>query len=282
MTRTDSVRHAATTTKDSVRHAAEVVAPYADSAKDTATQYANHYADEARRVLVPKVSAAADQARDTAMAQYDAYLAPRIAHAMLAMQDAVPPKVAASTAKAARRTRTTARRAARQAADYTAPKVGQAMEAARAAAEPVRDEATARAGAALAALRGQVSAADVEKLVRRNQRRSRTGRFTKRVVVLGLVAGAGVAAWRWWSRQTNPDWLVEAPSATEPVEDERSSPGSSVASPTRTTLEEVDGSDDSLDPEVRAKRDEDEAAAAAEAAEASRRRRENPNGDSHG
>jgi Family of unknown function (DUF5324) len=271
VTRTDTVRHAATTTKDSVRHAAEVVAPYADSAKETATQYASHYADEARRLLAPMVSAAADQAREAALARYDAHLAPRIAQA----RDAVPPKVVSTTAAAAERTR----RTARQAADYTTPLVGQAMESALAATEPMRDEAAARAGAALAALRGQVSAADVQRLVRRNQRRSRTGRTVKRMLVLGVVAGAGIAAWRWWSRQTNPDWLVEAPSATEPVEDERSIPASGLASPGRTTLDVVDGSDDSLDPEVQAKQDEDEAAQAAKDA---RHRREHPDGDSHG
>lgn len=263
MTRTDSVRHAATTTKDSVRHAAEVVAPYADSAKDTAAHYATQYAEEARKLLAPKVSAAADQAREAAIAQYDAYLAPRIAQA----KDAVPPKVAASTAAAAKRTRRTARRAAK----YAAPKVEHAVDSARAATEPVREEAVARAGAALAALRGQVSAADVEKLVRRNQRRSRTGRVTKRVLVLGVVAGAGIAAWRWWSRQTNPEWLVEAPSATETTEDERLVPGN-LASPTRTTVDPATGSDDGLDPEVRAKQADDDA----------RRRNGRPGGDSHG
>ncbi|MDI5964323.1 DUF5324 family protein [Streptomyces sp. SL13] len=248
MTRKDSVRHAATTTKDSVRHAAEVVAPYADSAKDTAAQYATHYAEEARRLIVPKVSAAADQAMDAAAAQYDALLAPRLAQA----RDAVPPKVVASTAAAAQRTR----RAARKAARYTAPRVEQAVESARAAAEPVRDEAVARAGAAFAALRGQVTAAEVEKLVKRHQRRGRAGRVTKRVLVFGAIAGAGFAAYRWWSRQANPDWLVEAPSATETAEDERAAPGS-VASPSRTTLGSVVDGHDGLDPEVRAKQDGD-------------------------
>lgn len=246
MTRKDSVRHAAMTTKESVRHAAGVVAPHADSAKDTAAQYATHYAEEARRLIAPRVAAAADQARDAALAQYDSLVAPWLTQA----RGAVPPKVAASTAAAAQHTR----RAARKAARYTAPRVEQAVGSARAAAEPVRDEAMARAGAALAALRGQVTAAEVEKLVRRHQRRGRAGRVAKRVLVLSVIAGAGVAAYRWWTRQTNPDWLVEAPSATEPAEDERSS--TSAASPGRTTGSVVGGSDQ-LDPEVRAKQEED-------------------------
>lgn len=268
MTRTDSVRHAAMTTRDSVRHAAEVVAPYADSAKDTTTQYAARYAEGARKYVAPRISAAADQARDAALAQYGSHLAPRVAHA----RDAVPPAVAASTAAAARRTR----QAARQAAEYTAPRLEHAMHAARTAAEPVRDEAAARAGAALAALRGQVSAAEVERLIRRHQRRSRAGRFAKGVLVLGAVAGAGIAAWRWWSRQANPDWLVDAPSATEPAEDERLTP---VASPTRTTVDQLDPTGDSLDPEVRAKQAEE---GATDRANEDPVRRKPPKGDSHG
>ena len=229
MTRTDTVRHAATTTKDGVRHAVEVVAPYAESAKDTAVRYAGQCAEEARKAITPMVTAAADQARDTALAQYDAYVAPRLAQA----RDAVPPRVAASTAAAAQHTRRTARRAAK----YAAPRVERAVESARAAAEPVRDEAVGRAGAALAALRGQVTPEEVQKMVRRHQRRAMAGRATKRFMVLGAAAGAGIAVWRWWTKQANPDWLVEAPSATEPTEDERLAPGS-VASPTRTTLDD--------------------------------------------
>ncbi|MYS60028.1 transcriptional regulator [Streptomyces sp. SID5468] len=234
------MRHAAATTKENVRHAAELVAPYAGTAKDTAA----HYADEARRRIAPKVSSAADQARTAALAQYGCHVVPRIAQA----RHAVPPKLAASVDAAAKRTRETAR----QAADYTAPRVGQAVEAARSAAEPVREEALARGAAALAALRGQVPAAELDKLLRRGRRRARTGRAVKCVLCAGLVAGAGVAAWRWWRRQTNPEWLVEAPSPTEVV----STDSHDAAGSARPPLTAVDGSGDSLDPEVRAKQAE--------------------------
>ncbi|MFC5719725.1 DUF5324 family protein [Streptomyces gamaensis] len=214
MTRKDSVRAATITAKDSVRHAAEVVAPYAGTAKDTAV----HYAHEARTRLAPKVVEAAHQAR----CQYDAHLHPRIEHA----RGSLPPKVDAAATRAAARTR----EAARQAAEYTAPRVAQA----RAAAEPVRDEAVARGTAALAALRGQVSAADIDRLVRRRERRCRTGRALRRVTLLGLLAGGAYAAWKWWDKQANPDWLFEPPAPTE-VSDASS-----------------------LDPEVRAKQAEAE------------------------
>ncbi|KAA0933600.1 MULTISPECIES: DUF5324 family protein [Streptomyces] len=227
MTRKDSVRAAAESAKDSVRHAAEVVAPYADTTKDRAT----HYAHEARVKLAPKVLSAAEQART----QYDAHLAPRLEQA----RTHVPPKVDQAAHEAAIRTR----KAARQAAEYSRPKIEQA----RAAAGPVREEAAARSTAALAALRGQVSAKEIDKLVRKHERRARSGRLAKRLVVLGLLAGGAFAAWKWWDKQANPDWLVEPPAATEVPETGR--------------LAAVDGSgQEDLDPEVQAKQAEAEAA----------------------
>ncbi|MET7692523.1 DUF5324 family protein [Streptomyces sp. NPDC005483] len=227
MTRIESVRAATGSAKDSVLHAAEVVAPYADTAKDKAS----HYATEARVRLAPKVSLAAEQAR----VQYGAYVAPRLEQA----RTHVPPKVDQAAHEAAVRTR----KAARQAADYSRPRIEQAV----AAAGPVRDEATARSAAALAALRGQVTPKEVQKLIRKHERRARAGRLAKALAVAGLVAGGAFAAWKWWDKQANPDWLVEPPAATEVPETGR--------------LTSVDGSGQSaLDPEVQAKEAEEDAA----------------------
>ena len=227
MTRIDSVRSATGSAKDSVLHAAEVVAPYADTAKDKAA----YYAHEARVRLAPKVSLAADQAR----VQYDAHLAPRLEQA----RTHVPPKVDQAAQEAAVRTR----KAAQQAAEYSRPRIEQAV----AAAGPVRDEAAARGAAALAALRGQVSPKEIQKLVRKHERRARAGRLAKGLAVLGILAGGAFAAWKWWDKQANPDWLVEPPAATEVPETGR--------------LSSVDGTGQSvLDPEVQAKQAEDEAA----------------------
>ncbi|MEU4346861.1 DUF5324 family protein [Streptomyces sp. NPDC023838] len=219
MTRMDSVRAATGSAKESVLHAAEVVAPYADSAKNQAA----HYAHETRVRLAPKVAKAAQQARSQAHHQYGSYVAPH-----------VPPKVDEVAREAAARSR----RAARQAADYTAPRVSQAV----AAAQPVREEALARSTAALAALRGQITPRQIEKLVKKQRRRARAGRVAKYLVVAGVLAGGAVAAWKWWDKQANPDWLVEPPAPTE------------VAEP--TPLSAVDGSG-SLDPEVQAKEAEE-------------------------
>ncbi|MFD7226815.1 DUF5324 family protein [Streptomyces sp. NPDC059881] len=221
MTRMDSVRAATDTAKESVLHAAEVVAPYAGTAKDQAAQYAH----EARVRLGPKVTRAAHQARRQARVQYDSYVAPH-----------VPPAVDDAAQRAAVMTRN----AARQAAEYTTPRFEQAV----AVAQPVGQEAVTRSAAALAALRGSVSAEDIRKLARRNERRATCGRAVKGAVVLGVVAAGLFAAWKWWDKQANPDWLVEPPAPTE-VSDR--------------PLSSVDGNDRSvLDPEVQAKQSEDE------------------------
>ncbi|MFF5495905.1 DUF5324 family protein [Streptomyces aquilus] len=227
MTRIDSVRAATGSAKDSVLHAAEVVAPYADTAKDRASQYAH----EARVRLAPRVSLAAEQAR----VQYGTHVAPRLEQA----RTHVPPKVDQAAHEAAERTR----KAARQAADYSRPRIEQAV----AAAGPVKDEAASRGVAALAALRGQVSPKEIEKLARKHARRARAGRLAKALAVAGLLAGGAFAAWKWWDKQANPDWLVEPPAATEV--------------PESSGLTSVDGSGQSvLDPEVQAKQAEEEAA----------------------
>ncbi|WP_405999709.1 DUF5324 family protein [Streptomyces sp. NBC_00829] len=219
MTRMDSVRAATGTAKDGVLHAADVVAPYAGTAKDQAA----HYAHEARVLLAPKVSKAAQQAR----VQYGARVAPH-----------VPPKVD----EGARRAAVQARRAARQAADYTVPRVEHAV----AVTQPVREEAAARSVAALAALRGQVTAKEIQKLVKKHERRSRAGRLAKGVAIVGVLACGAFLVWKWWDKQANPDWLVEPPAATE-VSD-------------RPPLTSVDGSGQGdLDPEVQAKQADAEA-----------------------
>ncbi|GAA0446393.1 DUF5324 family protein [Streptomyces sp. NPDC046215] len=209
MTRKDSVFAATSTAKDSVRHAADVVAPYAGTAKDAAV----HLAHEARTQIAPRVSTAARQARTAAGEQYHAHLAPRLEH----VRDSLPPKV------------------------------DQAAARARAAAEPVRDEAVARSAAALAALRGQVSAADIDKLLKKRDRRCRAGRVAKRFALFGLLAGGAYAAWKWWDKQANPDWLVEPPAPTEIAD--------------RSPLTAVDGSAEAgLDPDVQAKQDREDRA----------------------
>ncbi|MET9851464.1 DUF5324 family protein [Streptomyces sp. NPDC006450] len=210
MTRKESVRLAATSARDTARHAAEVVAPYAESAKHAAV----HYAHEANERLAPKVSYAAGEAAKQARLTYCDHVQPRIK----AARAHVPPHVDRAATNAVKQTRL----AARHAAEYTQPR----LESALAAAQPVAEEAASRSTAALAALRGQVSAKEVQKLVRRHERRARRGRLLKGAIVVGVLAGAAYAAWRWWDQQSNPDWLVEPPAATEVSAREEEAPAS--------------------------------------------------------
>ncbi|WP_259370748.1 DUF5324 family protein [Streptomyces sp. SCUT-3] len=218
-------RAAADRTRDGVRHAVEVVIPYAEAARGAAA----HYTDEARQHLAPKVASAVDQARRTTRTQLDTRVVPLLEQA----REAVPPKVEHAVESAAQQTR----RTVRQAADHALPLVESAVAATVAATVPVRDEAVTRSAAALAALRGGVTAEEIEQLVRRHRRRERNGRFAKRLLAVGALAGGAWAAWNWWNRQTTPDWLVEAPAPTELGD--RSPQG---ATSTRAGLEAVDGS----------------------------------------
>lgn len=203
MTRIDSVRHAADVTKDSVRHAAEVAAPYASMAKDNAVHYGRQAGTYGRIY--------GRQAQIMARKQYDARLADRVEQARDQAWAAVPPKAADAMETAAKRTR----EGAKAAAGYTVPKVGAAVATTMAVAGPAKDEIVLRGSAALAALRGQVSPAEIERLVRRRARRRSAGRFMRALMVAGLASGAAVAAYKWWSKSTSPDWLVEPSEATE-------------------------------------------------------------------
>jgi hypothetical protein len=248
VTRIDSVRHAADVTKDSVRHAAEVAAPYASTAKESAVQYGRQAGTYGR------------QAGALAKEKYDARLAPRVGQAREQVWAAVPPKAADAVETAARRTK----EGARTAADFTAPKVGAAVASTMAVAVPAKDEIAVRGAAAIQALRGRVTAAEIERLVRQRARRRQAGRVLRTLVVAGLAGGAVFAAYKWWSKQTSPDWLVEPAEATEV--DDRVGPGSTltVVDPldegsaslngSGPKVDRVDGSvGGDLDPEVEAK-----------------------------
>jgi Family of unknown function (DUF5324) len=250
VTRIDSVRAATGSTKESVRHAAEVVAPYAGAARDSAVQFAH----EAGARLGPKVSHAARQARTSARDGYDHFVVPRIAQA----RKNLPPELDEAATRAAKRTR----RAARKATDYASPRIEHAVADARNASGPMREEAASRTSAAVAALRGQVSAKEIEKLVRRRDKRARRGRLAKRLGLLGLIVGGVYAAWRWWDKQANPDWLVEPPEATEVGSDR--APLSSVSGGDAATHRADDGQDPKADAKAKeAKEAEEEARAKA-------------------
>lgn len=254
MTRIDSVRSAADMTKDGVRHAAEVAAPYASTARDEAARYAQ------------QAGVYAQQAGTAARRAYDAKLAAQVKQAREQAWAAVPPKAAGAVETAARRTIDSARTAT----DYAAPKVSSAVAATRAVAVPVTNEALVRGMAAVHALRGQVTAADIDRLVRKRVRRQQTARAFRTLVLAGVAGGAVYAAWRWWSAQANPDWLVEPSEATEAPEsadrvsgtstltvvDPLDAPASSLNGDGGAHVDRVDGS--GLDSDVEAYPEDDE------------------------
>ena len=248
MTRIDSVRDAADRTKDTVRHAAVAAAPYAGAARDSAVLYGKQAGVYGR------------QAGLMARREYDVRLAPKVAQARDQAMAAMPPKAAAAVETASRRTR----KGARVAAAYTVPRAVAAVATTRAVAGPAREEVVLRGAAALQALRGNVTAADIDRLVRRRLRRQRAGRAARGVLVIALAGGALYAAYQWWSKQTDPDWLVEP---SEPTEvGDRIGPGSTLTvvdtmddggslNGAGPSVDRVDGSPEQ-DPEVEAKQAE--------------------------
>ncbi|WP_338320454.1 DUF5324 family protein [Streptomyces lonarensis] len=224
MNRKERVRAAGDNARETARHAADVVGPYAASARESASQYAH----DASAYLKPRARKAACAAREN----YASHVVPRLEQA----RQSLPEGVDEAAGRAADRTRDVARKARAAAAPR--------LEQARAAAGPAAEKAAARSAAAYAGLRGDLSAKDVRKAVRRRRRRAAAWTTTKWVGVAGVIAGGAYVAWRWWDQQANPDWLVEPPVATEVGQD--------------AYAEERGGA---VDPEVEAKQAEAEAEA---------------------
>ena len=236
MTRIDAAREAAGKTR-------EQLAPYAMGARDAAV----HYTDEAWQRLAPHIESA---------------VIPRVVPLWEQARASVPPsaveaanKAAERAVDAARSAGSSARIAAAQARQATIPTVSQALDEAVQATANAAATARDRGAAALPVLRGQISVAEIEALTAQHARSARRGRWTRRVVtitVLGAVAGGGVAAWKWWQKQSNPDWLVEPPVTPLPL---RTTPT------TAPSAGSASGSSASgalpLDPEVEAKQAEE-------------------------
>ncbi|MET8545804.1 DUF5324 family protein [Kitasatospora sp. NPDC004799] len=199
---------------------------FSDSARETATRTrdtAAHFADGAKQRLGPALDAfgpKAAQAAHNLRCQYDRHLAPQFGHAFAGL----PPEAQQNALKALHRAQETAlaarlsaARAADQARATVVPRVAHAVEEARATVVPVAHEAQARGAAALTALQGNVSSAEISELAARKARKEHCNRLSTGLAVAGLLAiGGGIAAWQWWRRHSNPEWLVEPPAAQEP------------------------------------------------------------------
>lgn len=204
----------------------ERLVSFSDSARETATRTrdtAAHFADGAKQRIGPALDALGPmttQAAHNLRVQYDKHLAPQFGQAFASL----PPEAQQNALKALHRAqeaalaaRLSAARAADQARTTVGPRVAQAVGDARAVVVPVAQEAQYRGAAALTALQGHVSSAEISELAARNARRERCRGWTTGLTVAGLLAiGTGLVAWQWWRRHSNPEWLVEPPSAQEP------------------------------------------------------------------
>ncbi|MFD8787983.1 DUF5324 family protein, partial [Kitasatospora sp. NPDC059599] len=198
---------------------------FSDSARETATRTrdtAAHLADGAKQRLGPALDSLgpmATQAAHNLRVQYDKHLAPQFGQAFANL----PPDAQQNVLKALHRAqeaalaaRLSAARAADQARATVGPRVAQAVGDARAVVTPVAQEAQYRGAAALTALHGNVSSAEISELAARNARKQRCCHRSTGLAVAGLLAIAGgVVAWQWWRRHSNPEWLVEPPVAQE-------------------------------------------------------------------
>ncbi|WP_371498316.1 DUF5324 family protein [Kitasatospora sp. NBC_00374] len=217
MTRLDSARETADRTK-------EALAPYAVTAKDTAL----HYAGEAKQVLGPKAAAAGDRARTGAVSaaqaartQYARHVVPQLEQAFAGL----PPHAQQTTLKAVHRAqeaalaaRLSAARTTEQARTTVVPKVTGAVDSARATVGPFAQEAQLRGAAALTALHGNVTAAEISELAAKNIKRQHRHGWATGLAVAGTVAiGSGVLVWHWYRKQSNPEWLVEPPEPSSPA-----------------------------------------------------------------
>ncbi|MFJ9946353.1 DUF5324 family protein [Kitasatospora sp. NPDC091207] len=223
MTRLDSARETAGKTRDTL-------APYAATAKETAA----HLADGAKQRLGPAVDAIgpkASQAAQNARVQYVKHIAPQLEHAFASL----PPEAQKSTLKALHRAQEAALaarlstiRAADQARSTVVPRVTHVVEEARAGVTPVAQEAQARGAAALTALQGHVTSAEISALAARNIKKERRNGWATGLAVAGAVAiGSGILVWQWWRHQSNPEWLVEPPNGERDPAD----PDPAIASP---------------------------------------------------
>ncbi len=248
MSRTDTARETAGRAKDAV-------APYAVSAKEAAL----HYAEGAKQALGPKLEAlgpkaatagaqaraGAGQAAQAARVQYAKHVAPHLEHAF----SSLPPETQKAALRAAHRAqeaalaaKLSAGQAAGQAKATVLPKVAETFQAAKDSVTPLAQEAQTRGAAAVTALQGNVSAAEIGALAAKNAKKQHRNGWATGLAVAGTLAvGTGVLAWQWYRKQNNPEWLTEppAPAAPEPVapaapvapSDASPAPGSAVGGP---------------------------------------------------
>ncbi|MDI2132861.1 DUF5324 family protein [Yinghuangia seranimata] len=178
------------------------IAPRAMNAREAAV----HYAGDARAWAAPRLEQAlADarvQAQDRVLPALDAARLRMTAYGRDTVAPALGPRVESAVDAAKHRVQ-----------DDLVPAVNHAAVAAREASEPMLMEARSRAEAAAMALRGEVTAAEMNKIVKAKKHKRRRRSFA---LVTALAIGACLGWVMWQRRVEEAEWKADD-TATEPA-----------------------------------------------------------------
>lgn len=196
------------------------IAPRAAHARNAAVHYAADARDWATPRLEHGVAVARQQARDTTRDR----VVPALAVARMKLAAFGRDTVAPTVAPRAQHAMDTAKQRVQ---DDVVPRVNHAAVAALEAGEPLLHEARSRAEAAVLALRGDVTAAEMNKIVKKKRHKKRNNML---VLITALAIGA-TAGWVWWQRKASqPEWKADESLAMPPASPDayRSEPGVSA------------------------------------------------------
>lgn len=197
------------------------IAPRAANARNTAAHHAADARDWAAPRLEYGMAVARRQARDTTRDR----VVPAVAAARMKLAAFGRDTVAPAVGPRAQQAMDTAKQKVQ---DDVVPRVNHAAVAAREAGEPVLQEARSRAEATVLALRGDVTAAEMNKIVKKKKHKKRSNML---VLLLALAIGA-TAGWVWWQRKASePEWKADESLPVPPAGPDayRSEPGVDMA-----------------------------------------------------
>lgn len=212
-----------------------LVVPRAAQARNAAV----HHAADARDWAAPRLEYGMAEARRRARDTTRERLVPAMENARIRLEMFGRDTVAPAIGPRAQLAMDTARHRMH---DDVVPRLNMAAASARETGEPMLHEARSRAEAAAMALRGDVTAAEMSRMVARKRHRKRNS-----MMVLGTAMAIGAAmGWMWWQRKASQtEWRADESAAVPPVSGPdayRSSPNAemTVTDPGHATEDESD------------------------------------------